>query len=84
MLSKFVDEKFPKWAKILLCIFGCAAGVYRIFNYVDDCIEKKQEKHTVALVTGIICVCLFPFALVMGIIDLIAICGDGQFSTVLR
>ena len=84
MLSKFVDEKFPKWAKILLCIFGCAAGVYRIFNFVDDAIEKKEQKRTVALICGIICVVLFPLGIILGIIDLISICGSNQFSGLLR
>lgn len=84
MLSKFVDEKFPKWAKIVLCIIGCAAGVYRIFNYVDDAIAKVAEKHTLALVAGIICVVIPPVGLVIGIIDLISIVKTEQFSTVLR
>lgn len=84
MLSKFVDEKFPLWAKVLLCIFGGAAGVYRIFNYVDDCIAKKEEKNVKALVAGII-VLLLPFlALILGIIDLISLCGSNQFSKLFR
>lgn len=84
MLTKFVDEKFPKWAKILLCIFGCAAGVYRIMTFVDDCLAKKEDKNVKALVAGIICVALAPFGLVMGIIDLISICGSNEFSKILR
>ena len=45
MLQTFVNEKFPKWAKILLCIFGDAAGVYRVLGFVDECLEKKEEKN---------------------------------------
>lgn len=84
MLTKFIDEKFPKWAKILLCIFGGAAGVYRIMCFIDDCLDKKEEKRTVALVAGIICLVLFPFAIVLGIIDLISIIGSNEFSNILR
>lgn len=84
MLSKFVDEKFPKWAKIVLCIIGCAAGIYRIFNYVDECIAKKAEKNVKALVVGILCVVIPPFGLILGIIDLISIAKTNQFSAVLR
>lgn len=84
MLSKFVDEKFPKWAKIVLCIIGCAAGVYRIFNYVDDEIAKATEKHNIALIAGILCVVIPPVGLVLGIIDLISIVKTNEFSTVLR
>ena len=84
MLSKFVDEKFPKWAKILLCIFGCAAGVYRIFNFVDDEIAKKEPANVLALVVGILCVVIPPFGLILGIVDLISIAKRNEFSTALR
>ena len=87
MLSKFVDEKFPKWAKILLCIFGCASGVYRIFNFVDDCIANKQDKHVLALVIGILCIVppiSFVLGFVLAIIDIISIAQHNEFSTVLR
>lgn len=84
MLAGFVDRKFPVWAKILLCIFGAAAGVYRILLFVDDCIAKKAEKNVLALVVGILCIVLFPLGIVLGIIDLISICCTGAFSKVLR
>lgn len=84
MLSKFVDEKFPKWAKIILCILFCGAGVYRIFNFVDDCIEKKEEKHMTALIAGIICCVIYPLGVILGIIDAISIGKNNTWSTVLR
>ena len=76
MLTKFVDEKFPKWAKILLCIFGDYAVVYRVLIYVDDCIAGKEEKDVKALVFAILMLFIFPIAFVVTIIDLVAICTD--------
>ncbi len=84
MLAGFVDQKFPKWAKILLCIFGGAAVVYRVLLFVDDCIAKKEQKNVLALVAAIICAILFPLGFILGIIDLISICRTNEFSKLLR
>lgn len=83
MLQKFVDEKFPKWAKAVLCIIGGAAAVYRIFEYVDACIAKSETKNTKALVWGIICI--IPLVgIVVGVIDLISLLKSNEFSKVCR
>lgn len=83
MLSNVVDQKFPKWAKILLCIFGDAACVYRLFNFIDDCIAGKQEKRVIALVGAILC--LIPFVgLILGIIDIVSLAKSNAFSGLLR
>lgn len=84
MLQTFVNEKFPKWAKILLCIFGDAAGVYRVLGFVDECLAKKEEKNIPQLVWGILCLVLFPVGLVLGIIDLISIIKSDEFSKIGR
>ena len=84
MLAGFVDQKFPRWAKILLCIFGMAAVIYRAFLFIDDCIAKKAEKNVLALVTAIVCCILFPLGFILGIIDLVSICISGNFSKLLR
>ena len=84
MLAKFVDEKFPKWAKILCCIFGMAACVYRVFLFIDDSIAKKEEKNTKALIVGIVCFVLAPLGFILSIIDMISIIGKNEFSGLLR
>lgn len=76
MLTKFVDEKFPKWVKILLAIFGGYSVVYRAFIYVDDCIAKKEEKDVKALVFAILMLFLWPLTIVAMIIDIIALVND--------
>lgn len=83
MLTRVVDEKFPLWAKILLCIFGGASSVYRILVFVDSCIAGG-EKNILALVAGIVMVVIFPLLFIMGIIDLIALCVSGKFSPLFR
>lgn len=85
MLHEFVDSKFPKWAKVLLCIFGLAGAVYRVFLYVDECIAKKQDKNILPLVVGIIGLVFSPFGFVLSLIDLfIGIIPNDQFSDILR
>lgn len=85
MLHEFVDKKFPKWAKVLLCIFGNAGSVYRLMLYIDECIAKKEQKNTKALVVAIIGLVVSPFGFVLSLIDLFAgILPKGEFSNVLR
>ena len=83
MLAKFVDEKFPLWAKILLTIFGGAPAVYRVLVFVDSCIAKGEKK-VIALVAAIVMVIIFPLLFVMAIIDLISLCVSGKFSALFR
>lgn len=73
MLVNFVREKFPKWAKILLLIFGGASIVVRVFHFVDDCIDNKDEKNVKSLVWAILCFLLWPIDLVFFVFDLIAV-----------
>lgn len=84
MLTKFVDEKFPLWAKILLTIFGAASSVYRILAFVDSCIAKEEKKNVMALVAGIVMVVLFPLLFIMAIIDIISLCTSRKFSGLFR
>lgn len=83
MLTSVVN-KFPKWAKILLCIFGDAAVVYRALLFVDDCIAGKEEKNFLALVAAIVCIVIFPLGIVLSIIDLISVISTNDFSGLLR
>lgn len=79
-----VVNKFPKWAKILLCIFGDAAVIYRLMLFIDDCIAGKEEKNFLALIAAIVCIVLFPLGFVLSIIDLISVITTGEFSGLLR
>lgn len=82
MITGYIDEKFPKWALILLIIFGDASAVYRILRFVDDCIAKKEKKDVKSLVLGILC-CI-PFVLfVFAIVDLVKLCAHDEKFTFL-
>lgn len=84
MITKFIDEKFPKWAKVLLCIFGMAFCVYRILLFVDDCVAKSAKKNVKALVAGIVCLVIAPVGFVLSLIELFFIVPKNQFSNILR
>lgn len=83
MLHSVVD-KFPKWAKILLTIFGGASVVYRAFLFIDDCIAKAEKKNVTALIGAI--VAIIPIAdLVILLIDLFgAVIPSGEMAKILR
>lgn len=84
LICPYIDEKFPLWAKILLCIFVGFSGFYRIFLFVDDCTANKEEKNVLALVAGIICLVTVIPAFIVGIIDIISLCQTNRFAKFLR
>ena len=84
MLVKFVDENFPLWAKILLCLFFDASAIYRIFHFVDDCIDKKQDKNYLALVAGILLFSIPFVGFIMGIIDIIYLVNQKTFAPIFK
>ena len=79
MLTKVV-RSFPKWAKILLTIFGGASVVYRAMLFIDDCIASKAEKNVKALVVAIIGAVLWPFTIVLMIKDIIDLAHNKEIS----
>jgi len=78
MLSKFVDEQFPKIAKIVLCLFGLSI-VYRAFLLADDCIAKKPTKNVYALVTAVVCL-IPPFGVIVAVIDILTLALYNEFK----
>ena len=79
MLTSFI-RKWPRWAKVLLTIFGGASVVYRAMLFVDDCIASKEEKNVKALVIAILGAVIWPFTLVLLIVDLIAVAKGGEIT----
>lgn len=79
MLTSVVN-KWPKWAKILLTIFGGASVVYRAFIFVDDCIAKKDNQNYVALIIAILGAILWPFTIVLMVKDIIDLAHDKEIS----
>lgn len=80
-MINWYNTKMPRWARILIQIFVgyLVSPLYRIFVFVDDCKEKKEEKHVMSLVFGILgFVCFLGY--LYWIVDAITVIFKNEYS----